>query len=359
MEIPQIFGKELILSVWDTPLWGHTIGMYSVAIICFCLLWATIRSFRILGIRRLQKWANSTPFDLDNGFLKWVEEISPLFFAYLSLYLVAVLYLGVTGTLYSILKTIFILFLIFETTKIFQKLIIFGLRHTALKKSKSTLHGVERLMVVILWSIAFLMALSNFGVNVSTLVASLGIGGIAVAFAMQHILEDIFSSFSIYFDKPFEEGDYVVVGEKEGEIKQIGLKTTRIEALQGEEIIISNRELTDSCVNNFGKLQRRRVSFLVSVAFNTPLEKLQIVDDIAQKVVGKNKGCEFDRAWLKEIAGQSFDFEIVYYVNSPDYMAYVIAQEKINWGLLEEFQKTKIEIALPVSMKINIKDLGH
>ncbi len=351
----SVIDVSAIQEIMKYSLGENTVGVYSYALILFAVLWATIRAFRLIGLKKLREWAQKTPRKFDDKILQWAVEISPLFFAYFSAVVVINFYLKLPGNFEQVIDKGFIVLLIYEAMCLFQKAMNYGLAQTPLKKNKTTLHGSQRMFGIIIWSIGLLMVLANLGVNVTTLIASLGISGIAIAFALQHILGDIFSSFSIFFDKPFAEGDYVVVGEEEGEIKSIGLKTTRITALGGEEIVMSNKELTESCIHNYGKLKSRRIQFITKVAFDTPLKKLQIVDDILKAAIEGQKICEFDRVWFKKINDSSYDFETVYYVNSDDYMDYVIVQEKINWIIVKEFEKSGIEFSLPTSVKIAYK----
>ncbi|MBT6831837.1 mechanosensitive ion channel family protein [bacterium] len=350
METWQQFGGSEFLSVWNTSIGVYTVGKISIAMVLFCLIWAVIRAFRLVGLRHLQKWSDGTPYDFDNKILKWMAEISALFFGFLSLYIVSKFYLEISGSFEKFLDVGFVLLVIFESARVLQKFVDYGMDKTPLRKNVTTLRGTKRMIRLVIWAIALLMALANLGVNVTTLVASLGIGGIAIAFALQNILGDIFSSFSIYFDKPFQEGDYIIFGEKEGTIQQIGLKTTRILALRGEEIVVSNKTLTESCVNNFGKMEERRIQFTLSVAYDTPLKKLKMVDKIVKKSIENQKLCTFDRVFFKEIGNSSFEFDIVYFVKSGDYLDYAGVCEKINWEILEQFEKNKIKTALPTEL---------
>ena len=200
---------------------------------------------------------------------------------------------------------------------------------------------------IAVWIIAFLMVLSNLGYNVTTLIAGLGIGGLAIAFAFQKVLEDIFSSIAIYLDRPFEVGDFVVVGAHVGVVKKIGVKTTRIQALQGEEIVISNRELTSTRIENFKKMKKRRVSFKVGVTYDTANAKLKKALGIVAAAFDRVKAAELDRVHFKEFGDFNLNFEIVYYVNSSDYAAYMDARQEINLAIKSGFEKEKIEFAFP------------
>jgi len=200
---------------------------------------------------------------------------------------------------------------------------------------------------VIIWAIGGLLVLSNLGVNVTSLIAGLGIGGVAIALALQNILSDLFASFSIYFDKPFEVGDFIVVGANSGTVEKIGIKTTRIRALQGEEVIISNAELTKSRVQNFKKLKERRVVVRPGVLYETKHELLKEIPTLLQKAVDATEKTRFDRANLAEYGDSAIVFELVYYVLSGDYKEYMNLNEKILLAVKEAFDKKGIEFAYP------------
>jgi len=209
----------------------------------------------------------------------------------------------------------------------------------------------------VLWAVGILLILSNLGINVNSLVAGLGIGGLAISLALQSVLGDLFSSVSIAVDKPFEEGDFIVVGEHKGTVKKIGLKTTRVEALQGEEIVLSNTELTTARVQNFKKMHRRRVLFHIGVTYDTPIEKLKKVEDIIEEACGEHKEkVEFDRVHFQEFGDSNLIFEVVYYMQVSDYNVYMDTQESINFKILEEFEKEGIEMAYPTQTLYVKKD---
>jgi small-conductance mechanosensitive channel len=192
-----------------------------------------------------------------------------------------------------------------------------------------------------------LLILSNIGVNITSLIAGLGIGGLAIAFALQRILEDFFSSFSIYFDKPFEEGDFIIVGSDMGVVKHIGLKTTRLQTLQGQELVISNKELTDSRVNNYKKMKKRRIVFTFGVEYSTPVAKMKKINKIVEAIFKKIEGADLDRVHFKEFGDFSLNYEIVYYVKTGDYLEYMNIQQEINLTLKQQFEKENIEFAFP------------
>ncbi len=200
---------------------------------------------------------------------------------------------------------------------------------------------------VIMWIFAFLLVLSNFGVEVTSLIAGLGVGGIAIAFAFQSILEDLFSSFAIYIDKPFTVGDFIIVGDQIGIVEKIGIKTTRVRALQGEEIVISNTELTTEIVHNFKKLEKRRGVFNFGVVYGTSDEKMRKIPEIVEEIISSKDLTEFDRAHFKEFGDSALEFEVAYYVLSSKFMDYRDTHQKILFDIKERFNNEGIEMAFP------------
>lgn len=215
--------------------------------------------------------------------------------------------------------------------------------------TKVAVKNISFIIKGILWVFAGLLILSNLGVEVTSLLAGLGIGGIAVAFAFQNILEDLFSSFAIYFDKPFTVGDFITVDDKVGTVEKIGIKTTRIRALQGEEIVISNRELTNARIHNFKKLEKRRITFNFGIVYSTPSTKIKKIPDIIEKIINHEEMAEFDRAHFTTFGDSSLDFEVVYYLLSADFAIFRDIHQKILLEIKNNFEKENIEMAFPTT----------
>jgi len=203
------------------------------------------------------------------------------------------------------------------------------------------------LLKLLLWVVLLLIALDNFGINITTLIAGFGIGGIAVALAVQNLLGDLFASYTIVFDKPFVIGDFIIVGEFLGTVEHIGLKTTRIRSLSGEQLIFPNGDLLQSRVRNFKRMYERRVVFTIGVLYQTPLEELKEIPGIIRAAVEAQSTVRFDRAHFKAYGAYSLDFEVVYYVLVPDYAVYMDIQQAINLILFKEFQERNIQFAYP------------
>ena len=225
-----------------------------------------------------------------------------------------------------------------------------GYRQSKIKgngAAATTLGSVGFLMRVLLWLVLLLVALDNFGVDITTLVAGLGISGIAVALAVQNILGDLFASFSIVFDKPFVIGDFIIVGDYLGNVEYVGLKTTRVRSLSGEQLIFSNTDLTNSRVRNYKRMEKRRVVFSLGVVYSTSYEQMKEIPGIIKGIINNIKDTAFDRAHFFAYGDFSLNIEVVYYVIGADYNKYMDIQQKINLDIMEEFKKRNIEFAYP------------
>ncbi len=199
----------------------------------------------------------------------------------------------------------------------------------------------------LLWSVILLAILSNLGINITAFIASLGVGGIAVALAVQNILGDLFASLSIAVDKPFQVGDFVVVGNVAGTVQMIGLKTTRIRSLQGEEVVMSNTDLLKQTISNYRPMQQRRIVFTFGVTYGTPVEKVEAVPGVVKRLVESHSQLQFDRAHFKGFGESSLDFEVVYIVKDPGFNLYMDMQQALNLGLMRELAALGVEFAFP------------
>lgn len=224
----------------------------------------------------------------------------------------------------------------------------------ARKASSTILFFMLRLVV---WMVAFLMMLDNFGFNITTLVASLGVGGIAVALATQNILGDLFASLSIMLDKPFEVGDFIIVGDALGAVEYIGLKTTRLRGLGGEQIVFSNGELLRSRIHNHKRMLARRVAFVLRVAYGTGEARLTAIPGIVRDIIAARADVDFERAHFFRYGDWSLDFEVVYHFRSPDYLLHMDAQHDILLQVYRAFQREEIQFAHPLSV-VRVADPG-
>ncbi|GAC1033190.1 mechanosensitive ion channel family protein [Pseudomonas sp. No.21] len=200
---------------------------------------------------------------------------------------------------------------------------------------------------VLLWVVVILAMLSNIGVNITAFVASLGVGGIAIALAVQNILADVFASLSIAVDKPFEVGDFIVVGSLSGTVEHVGLKTTRIRSLGGEQIVMANAEMIGSTIQNYKRLQERRIVFSIGLTYDCSTAQAREVPRRMEKVIRAQANTRFDRAHFKGFGDSALEFEAVYIVQDPGYNTYMDVQQAINLGLMEEFAELGVSFAFP------------
>lgn len=198
-----------------------------------------------------------------------------------------------------------------------------------------------------LYSFILLLILENAGINVTALFAGLGIGGVAVALAAQNILGDLFASLAIAFDKPFVLGDFIICDDITGTIEKIGMKTTRIRSLGGEQIVLPNSKLVSNRIRNYKRMQERRILFGVGVTYQTPSEKLERIPGMIKTIIEAQSKARFDRAHFKGFGGSSLDFEIVYYILSPDYNEYMDVQQTLNLEIFKAFEREGIDFAYP------------
>ena len=214
--------------------------------------------------------------------------------------------------------------------------------------SKTVVTAVSAVIKGLVWVLLFLMALDNIpGVNVSALVASLGIGGVAVALAVQNILGDLFSSLSIILDQPFVVGDFIVVGDFKGSVEKVGLKSTRVRSLTQEEIVFSNADLLDSRIRNYRTMERRRVSFTLGVVCEIAYEKLVAIPGLIEEIIAPMQDVTFERAHFRAYGESTLDFEVVYFIESPDFNLYMDIQQAVNLEIFKRFEEQGIGLAYP------------
>jgi small-conductance mechanosensitive channel len=223
--------------------------------------------------------------------------------------------------------------------------------------SRSRLGGIQNpvmativsvVVLVVVWAVMLLSILANLGVDITALIASLGVGGIAVALAVQTILSDIFASLSIGFDKPFEIGDFVVFGDVAGSIEHIGLKTTRIRSLSGEQIVCSNAELLKQTLHNYKRMNTRRIVFQFGISYRTPSDKAKAVADLVKQIIDEIDEAKFDRAHFLSFAESRLLYEVVYIMQTADFNRYMDVQQRINLCLLEGVKGLDVDFAFPV-----------
>ncbi|NCU41431.1 MAG: mechanosensitive ion channel family protein [Candidatus Moranbacteria bacterium] len=335
---------------WEIVYFGNSLFSYFFSFfffLFFLLLFGLVQKIVLL---RLKSVAKKTLTDVDDALVAIAETLTPPFYSFLALY-VSLQYLILNEVVQQALDILFVVWIIYQIIIALQIFIDFVIeKRLSLESSKgkkSVFHLMGTLGKGLLWILGSLVVLSNIGINVTSLLAGLGIGGIAIAFALKNIIEDLFSSITIYSDKPFEVGDFIVAGESTGVVQYIGIKSTRIKALQGEEIVISNKELINITIKNFKKMEKRRVVFTFGITYETQTEKMREIPQIFSDIFSSLEDTTFDRAHFKNFDDSALIFEVVYFVMKSDYTAYMNIQQEVNYKIKEIFQEKGISMAYP------------
>lgn len=331
---------------------GNTIKDWLVAICISTVVCALLKIIQRVGIRRLSGLAVSTDNKIDDLLTNMLKG-TKLFILFVASAYVASFAITLKPSIAFVWQKIVILTLILQGGFWAGAGISFWLTRNIQKRmdqdtsSATTITFLGFAARIILWAIVLLLILDNIGVNITGLVAGLGIGGIAVALAVQNVLGDLFASLSIVLDKPFVIGDFIVVDSFSGTIEHIGLKTTRIRSLSGEQLIFSNNDLLKSRVRNYKRMSERRIVFGFGVVYQTSLKKLKTIKEIVNDIIKKEKRARFDRVHFKEYGDSSLNFEVVYFVTNSDYSIYMDVQEAINQEIFRRFEEEGIEFAHP------------
>lgn len=339
---------------------GNRILDYLIFVMLFLVGSLAIKTFQYFLLRRLKKWAAKTATTLDDFLVETIRStLLPL--AYFGVFYLGVNTLNLDPLLKKIIDIIGTAVLTLFAAHLATAIIKYGFDVYWKTKGKGvslerSLKGILSIIKVIIWGLAVILFLDNLGFKVSAVIAGLGIGGVAIALAAQAILGDLFSYFSIIFDRPFEIGDFIISGEYLGTIEHIGIKTTRIRSLGGEQLIFSNTDLTSSRVRNYKRMGKRRVVFKLGVTYQTPLEKLKTIPGIIEKSIKNVKDTTFDRAHFFSYGDFSLVFEVVYYVMGSNYNKYMDIQQEINFAIKKEFEAKNIEFAYPTQTLYITKD---
>jgi small-conductance mechanosensitive channel len=352
----MVLDEKLMFDLFSIEFLGNSLQNILFAVLLFFIFKVFLKQIIIRIIKRLESVTNKTKIRIDNYFIDVLANIHPRFYDFLSFYFAIktlILSIHLEKVLDGLLIGIVILQVINSLNNLSTYLLkkLFNLDHIS-EEDRTVFDGFTLLIKIILWITGLLFLLANLGVNISSLAASLGIGGIAIALAVQNILGDLFSSFSIYFDKPFAVGDTIIVDKYTGVVKRIGLKSTRIQTLQGEELIIGNKELISSKIQNLKKMERRRVMFSIGLSCDISVEQLKIAKEIITKAILDSEKVELERVNFFEFLNNGLILEVVYFHKNADALEYLNERELINLKIKEGFDKENIHFANPVNKSI-------
>lgn len=307
--------------------------------------------FRRIVMSQLHNWSSKTTSTIDD-FIIIILERSVLPLLYIGSVYMALSYLNFPPKFTRIINVAILFIATFYilriVTAVVKHLIFSSIGHSddSLVKQKQA-QGLIIIINAIIWVLGFVFLIDNLGYDVTTIVAGLGIGGIAIALAAQTVLGDLFSYFVIFFDRPFEIGDFIIVDDKMGTVEYIGIKTTRLKTLSGEQLICSNKDLTDARVHNFKRMEKRRIVFKLGIVYQSSTETVEKIPALVKEIIEKQEDVQFDRGHFSGFGNFSLDFEFVYFVKSGDYNFYMDKQQAIYFGILKAFEANGIEFAYP------------
>lgn len=345
--------ESFIAWLRDTTLFGASVGNVAVAALVAVLAYFAMTLALRLALSRLTMLAERTTMRADDVVVDVLRGTNRGL-VFLVALLIGVGMLDLPDRWASRVGQLWFLALAVQVALWANKAVTVGLRAYAERQSlvgAGQVSAAATLMSwglrTLLWAIVLLAMLSNLGINITAFVASLGVGGIAIALAAQNILGDLFASVSIAVDKPFEVGDFIVLGSVAGTVEAVGVKTTRIRSLGGEQIVMSNTELLKQTVSNYKRLTERRIVFGFGVTYDTTPEQAGAIPGVVKKIVEESSQLRFDRAHFKSFGDSSLDYELVYYVLDPGYAVYMDEQQRINLGLMRELKALGVEFAFP------------
>jgi small-conductance mechanosensitive channel len=344
--------KAFLNESLNLQLSGKPWEMWVVAIVVVVTCYLILKLLLHLVGRRLARIAASTETLIDDGVIKVINSTQGWLLTILALYAGA-LFTDLPTRVLTIADRVLIVALLVQVGVWFSTGLNYALgvyRERQMKQNPASVTALNAIGLFargLIWLAVILLTLDNLGYDVTALIAGLGVGGVAVALAVQNILGDLFASLSILIDKPFVVGDFVIVDDYMGGVEHVGLKTTRIRSLSGEQLVFANSDLLKSRLRNYGRMYERRVAFQIGVTYGTQREQLQRIPQIMREAIESQEKTRFDRSHFFKYGDYALIFETVYYVHGPDYNLYMDIQQAINLTINEVFEQRGIEFAYP------------
>lgn len=338
-------------SFWHYQFWGNTILAYSIAAGGIIIAWLVIRLLRGRVLKKILEYTSKTESKYDDILFSSIQKfILPWIYIFVNYQILQQLnwspkWERVLHVAMAVVTTYYFVSIINHVLTLMLTGIMRKRNETEYRMKQ--MRGALLVLKVIVWAVAIVFLIDNLGYNVTTMIAGLGVGGIAIALAAQTILGDLFGYFVIFFDKPFEIGDYVTWGDKSGNIEYIGIKTTRIRSLSGEQLVVTNSDLTKQALSNFKSLQQRREVLRIGVTYDTPVDVLHDIPRMLKEIVESKPKTRFDRAHMAALADSSINFELVYLILTTDYTEYMDIRQAVLFDILTRFRETKINFAYP------------
>jgi len=333
---------------------GNSLQSWLVALGLAVTLVVVLHFSKRVVFKRLSALAMRTETHLDDAVSELVGRTRLVFWVVLSVYL-ASLTLSLPGEARSLVAVSTRVVFFIQVALWGNGMISFWARRQVAgsvekhdEATATSVNVLEYVAKVVLWAVILILILDNLpGVEVNSLIASLGIGGVAVALAVQNILGDLFASLSIILDKPFVIGDALEIGEFRGTVERIGLSSTRIRSLDGEELIFANSDLTKSRIRNYKNMTRRRATFVLGIKGDTPADKLAAIPSMVAEIVSAQEKTRFERCHFRSMGDFALNYEVVYFVEDPDFKLSLDIQHAINLAVCQQFEAAGIEFAFP------------
>ena len=331
---------------------GNTAQDWIIAAVLVVIVMVVVRTVIGIALRRLSAIASKTETDVDDLVTELLEKTKFLFVALLALY-AGSFSLTLSQEVGAVLSTTLVLGLLAQGAFWANGIVNYMLGSWARQKFQAdptistALGSVGFLIRFAVWSTFIMLALANLDIDIGPLIASLGIGGVALALALQGVLGDLFASLSIIFDKPFAVGDSIQVGDLSGTVEHVGLKSTRVRSVTGEQLVFSNGDLLGSRIRNYQRREERRCAFTLGVTYDTPSEKLERIPDLIREIIESRENTRFDRCFFMVFGDSALNFETVYYILVPDFKTYGETHHAVNLEIFRRFGEEGIEFAYP------------
>ena len=346
----------------DRVWYGASVKQWLLAAAVLAVVYLTLSILRRVIARRIEALAARTSTDWDDLAAEIVRRTRPYFLAAIAIY-AATRVVAPPAQIARILGAAAIVVVLLQAGVWGNGIIGFGAEHYIKSRAagdsgtRTTIRAVGYAARFVLWGLLVVTALQNFGINVTALVTGLGIGGIAIALAVQNILGDLFAALAIVVDKPFVVGDFIIVDQVKGTVEHVGLKTTRLRSLGGEQIVLANSDLLKSRVSNYRLMLERRVVFHLDIAYDTSPDTVERIPAIVKEIVTRQQPTRFERCHFLAWMESSLRIETVYFVLEGDYNRYADIQQAVNLEILRRFHAEKIEFAFPSRTVIMKREL--
>ncbi|HRS02508.1 MAG TPA: mechanosensitive ion channel, partial [Bacteroidota bacterium] len=334
-------------------LGGNSILDYLIIIGVVIVSYLLIKLIEQTIIKRSKIRAENTESKLDDILIKGIEKyIFPLIL--IGIIYMMLIHLHINSDVRKIIDIAAMILATYFIIQFLSAIISYYIEVRWLKGEDATksnrVKAILPIVNILIWIIAIIFLLDNLGLKISAIITGLGIGGIAIALGTQTLLKDLFGYLTILLDRPFEVGDFIAVDAFSGTIDKIGIKSTQIRSIDGEMLIFSNSDLTNSRIKNYHKMINRRVLLKFGIVYETPLEKIKQVPQIIEEIIKDIKGTRFDRAHFAQYSNYSLNFEVVYYIEDNDYTKFMNIQQDINLKIAEEFAENNIQFAYPTQV---------